>query len=52
MKKLYSLFLLLIGLICFTSCGDDDYAYTAPETLDVTKADLYFKSPGGTGALR
>ena len=31
MKKLYSLFLLLIGLICFTSCGDDDYAYTAPK---------------------
>ena len=43
--------MLLIGLICFTSCGDDDYAYTAPETLDVTKADLYFKSPGGTGSI-
>ena len=51
MKKLYSLFLLLIGLICFTSCGDDDYEYTAPETLDVTKADLYFKSQGGTGSI-
>ena len=51
MKKLYSLFLLLVGLICFTSCGDDDYTYTAPETLDVKKADLYFKSPGGTGSV-
>ncbi len=51
MKKLYSLFLLLTGLFCFTSCGDDDYTYTAPETLDVTKADLYFKSPGGTGNI-
>lgn len=51
MKKLYSLFLLLIGLICFTSCGDDDYTYKAPETLDVTKADLYFKSLGGTGSI-
>lgn len=49
MKKLYSLFLLLTGLLCFTSCGDDDYTYTAPETLNVTKADLYFTSSGGTG---
>jgi len=49
MKKLYSLFLLLTGLLCFTSCGDDDYTYTAPETLNVTKADLYFKSSGGIG---
>lgn len=51
MKKLYSLFLLLTGLLCFTSCGDDDYTYTAPETLNVTKADLYFTSSGGTGNI-
>ena len=51
MKKLYSLFLLLMGLLCLTSCGDDDYTYTAPETLNVTKADLYFTSSGGTGII-
>lgn len=51
MKKLYSLFFLLTGLLCFTSCGDDGYTYTAPETLNVTKADLYFKSSGGTGSI-
>lgn len=51
MKKLYSLFLLITGLICITSCGEDDYTYTAPEALDITKADLYFKSPGGTGSI-
>lgn len=51
MKLLYNLFILLVGAICFTSCGDDDYTYTAPETLDVTKADLYFKSIGGTGSI-
>ncbi|MFV0585879.1 BACON domain-containing protein [Bacteroides reticulotermitis] len=50
MKKLYSLFIALAGILCFTSCGDD-YAYTAPEALDVTKADLYFKAPGGTGSI-
>lgn len=51
MKLLYNLFILLVGVTCFTSCGDDDYTYTAPETLDVSKADLYFKSPGGTGSI-
>lgn len=51
MKKLYSLFFLLMGLLCLTSCGDDDYTYTAPETLNVTKADLYFTSSGGTGNI-
>lgn len=51
MKKLYSLFLLLTGILCFTSCGDDGYTYTAPETLDVSKTDLYFKSAGGTGSI-
>ena len=51
MKKLYSLFLLLAGILCFTSCGDDDYTYTAPESLDITKADLYFNSGGGTGSI-
>lgn len=51
MKKLYSLFLLLAGLTCLTSCGEDNYTYTAPETLDITKADLYFKSLGGTGSI-
>lgn len=50
MKKLYSLFIVLTGVLCFTSCGDD-YAYTAPEALDVTKADLYFKPSGGVGTV-
>lgn len=50
MKKLYSLFIALVGILCFTSCGDD-YAYTAPEGLAVTKADLYFKSSGGAGTI-
>lgn len=51
MKKIYGLFLLLVGINCFTSCGDDDYTYTAPETLNVTNADLYFTSSGGKGSV-
>lgn len=50
MKKLYSLFVVLISLLYFTSC-EDDYTYSAPEALNITKADLYFTSAGGTGTV-
>lgn len=51
MKKLYRLFLLLAGIVVSTSCGEDEYTYSAPETLNVVKTDLYFKSVGGTGSI-
>lgn len=51
MKKLYRLFLLLAGIVVTTSCGEDEYTYSAPEALNVVKTDLYFKSAGGTGSI-
>ena len=51
MKKVFSLIVLLTGVMAFTSCGDDDATYTPIHPLEVTSADLFFEATGGTGSI-
>lgn len=51
MKKVFSLIVLLTGVMAFTSCSDDDATYTPIHPLEVTSADLFFEATGGTGSI-
>lgn len=51
MKKIFSLIVLLAGVITFTSCSDDDATYTPVTPLEVSSADVYFEALGGTGSI-
>lgn len=51
MKKIFSLIVLLTGVMSFTSCSNDDATYNAIVPLEVTSADVLFEPTGGTGSI-
>lgn len=51
MKKIFSLIVLLAGVIQFTSCGEDDATYTSTPKLDISQANVLFEAEGGTGSI-
>ena len=51
MKKIFSLIVLLAGVISFTSCGEDDATYTPVLPLEIASNDVYFEAAGGTGSI-
>jgi len=51
MKKLLSLFVLMAGVVAFTSCGEDDATYNAIVPLEIKSADVLFDADGGQGTI-
>lgn len=51
MKKIFSLFALLAGVMTFTSCGEDDATYSPTPALEISDANVLFEAEGGTGTI-
>lgn len=52
MKKIYSLSLLLLGLLVFSSCSDDnDNPYASGSSITVVKSDLNFDASASEGSI-
>ncbi len=52
MKKIYSLPLLLLGVLGFSSCSDDtDNPYASESTIAVVKSDLTFDAVADSGSV-
>lgn len=51
MKKIFSLIVLLAGVISFTSCGDEDASYNPIPKLEVANANVLFEAEGGSGTI-
>ena len=47
MKKIFSLIILLAGVMFITSCSNDDVTYTAVETLEIQSTNVIFDAVGG-----
>lgn len=47
MKKIFSLMILLAGVMFITSCSNDDVTYTAVETLEIQSTNVIFDAAGG-----
>lgn len=47
MKKIFSLMILLAGVMFITSCSNDDVTYTAVEALEIQSTNVIFDAVGG-----
>lgn len=51
MKKIFSLIVLLTGIISMMSCSENDATYDSTEPLLITDADIIFTADGGDGSI-